>query len=286
LLTAGLAPSFAAQDRISVDVNLVVLRATVTDRKGMPVSGLDKQDFTVYDEGVPQNISLFSHDDVPVTVGLIVDHSGSMGPKIRDVVAAAETFARASNPADQMFVLNFNEHVSFGRPGALPFTADPAELQRAIASAPTTGRTALYDAVMAGLQRLGKGTRDKKVLMVISDGGDNASHATLAQAMKAAKESDAIIYTIGIFDEDDPDRNPRALKELARATGGEAFLPESSGDLVGICQRIAKDIRSQYTLGFAPAAEPAGANWRTLRVEATAPRRGRLKVRTRAGYYR
>ncbi len=251
----------------------------------MPVSGLDKQDFKVYDEGVPQTIGFFSHDDVPVTVGLIVDHSGSMGPNIHDVVAAAETFARASNPADQMFVVNFNEHVSFGRPAGIPFTADPAELQRAIANAPTTGKTALYDAVIAGLQRIGKGTRDKKVLIVISDGGDNASRATLARAMKAAKESDAIIYTIGIFDEDDPDRNPRALEELARATGGEAFLPESSGDVVGICQRIAKDIRSQYTLGFAPAATPAGAGWRTLRVEAGAPHRGRLKVRTRAGYY-
>jgi Ca-activated chloride channel homolog len=273
LLIAGLAAA-SAQDRISVDVNLVVLHATVTDRKGLPVSGLGEQNFQIYDEGAPRELKFFSHEDIPVTVGLVVDHSGSMRHKLSDLIAAAETFARASNPADQIFVVNFNEHVVLAS----------SELQRAIAETPATGKTALYDAVVAGLRQIRTGARDKKVLIVISDGGDNASRVTRAEAMKAAKDSDAIIYTIGLFDDDDPDRNPRVLEELARATGGQAFLPETPAAVVGICKEIAADVRSQYTLGFAPPPS-AGSGWRTIRVTASAPHRGRLTVRTRAGYY-
>ena len=271
-------------DRISVDVNLVVLHATVTDRSGQFVSGLRQKDFVIYDDGVPQPITLFRHEDVPVTVGIVVDHSGSMGPKIFDVMAAASTFARASNPADQMFVVNFNEKVSFGLPSGVAFTASPSQLDDAISRTRTTGKTALYDAVVAGLNHIREGARDKKVLIVISDGGDNASRLTRSQALDAARKSNVIIYTIGIFNPDDPDRNPRLLEALARATGGEAFLPKSSAAVVGICSEIAKDIRSQYTLGYAPPAASAGA-WRKIRVVASAPHRGRLSVRTREGYY-
>jgi Ca-activated chloride channel family protein len=267
-----------------VDVNLVVLHATVTGRKNLSVSGLREEDFRVYDAGVLRPLRFFSHEDIPVTVGLVIDHSGSMGPKISDVTAAAETFARASNPADQMFVVNFNEHVSFALPGDLPFTASPSQVEQAIARTRTTGKTALYDAVVAGLRQIRKGTRDKKVLIVISDGGDNASHISLVRAMKDAKESDAIIYTIGLFNENDPDSNPGVLEALARATGGEAFLPANPAAAVGICNQIAKDIRSQYTLAFAPP-DAAGTAWRTIRVVASAPHRGRLTVRTRTGYY-
>jgi Ca-activated chloride channel homolog len=273
-----------SSDRISVDVNLVVLHATVTDRSGRFVSGLHQQDFVIYDDGVPQPITLFRHEDVPVTVGLVVDHSGSMGPKIFDVMAAATTFARASNPADQMFVVNFNERVSFGLPAGVPFTADASQLDDAISRTRTTGRTALYDAVAAGLDHIRKGARDKKVLIVISDGGDNASRLARSQALEAARNSNVIIYTIGLFNPDDPDRNPRLLEALARATGGEAFLPNSSSAVVGICSEIAKDIRSQYTLGYAPPDAAAGV-WRKIRVTAKSPHRSRLSVRTRDGYY-
>ncbi len=290
LLLAGLPSVCAAQtgeepqNRISVDVNLVVLHATVTGRRNLPVAGLREQDFRVFDTGILRPVRFFSHEDIPVTVGLVIDHSGSMGPKLPDVTAAAETFARASNPADQMFVVNFNEHVSFALPGGLRFTASPSEIERAIERTRTTGKTALYDAVAAGLNQIRKGTCDKKVLIVISDGGDNASHVTFAQAMKDAKESNTIIYTIGLFDENDPDSNPRVLEQLARATGGEVFLPQTPAAAVGICDQIAKDIRSQYTLAFEPPAD-AGSAWRTIRVVAGAPHRGRLTVRTRAGYY-
>ena len=270
--------------RISVDVNLVVLHPSVIGRGGLPVPGLGARNFQVYDNGVPRPLTLFSNEDIPVTVGLVVDHSGSMRPKIHDVIAAAETFARASNPGDQIFVVNFNEKVSFGLPEEVPFTASPPELQQAILRNGITGRTALYDAIAASLKQLRRGTREKKVLIVISDGGDNASRATLARTMEAAKESDAIIYSVGLFDIDDADRNPRVLEHLARATGGEVYLPKEPSEVVGICREIAQDIRSQYTLGFSPPAD-AGTAWHTLRVAASAPGMSHLTVRARTGYY-
>jgi Ca-activated chloride channel family protein len=270
--------------RISVDVSLVVLHATVTDRRGHFVSGLQRGDYQVYDNGVVQHIQLFRHEDVPVTVGLVVDHSGSMKPKLRDVIAAADTFARASNPDDQMFVVNFNERVSLGLPANVRFVGDASELERAIAEAAANGRTALYDAIIESLQLLKEGTRDKKVIIVISDGGDNASRHKLPQVMRMAEESNAIIYAIGLFDENDPDSNPKVLESLARATGGEAFFPTEANGVVGICEQIAKDIRNQYTLGYTPTPAPTKSAYRTIRVVASAPHHGRLFVRTRAGY--
>ena len=210
---------------ISVDVDLVVLHATVRDRKGGFVSGLRKENFRVFEDGVPQEIRVFQHEDVPVAVGLIVDNSGSMGRKRKDVTAAALAFVRSSNPQDEMFVVNFNERISFGLPDTELFSASAAELERALNGVPANGKTALYDAIEAGLAHLKKATLDKKVLIVISDGGDNASHHTLGQVLESAGRSDAIIYTIGLFDEYDEDRNPGVLKKIARATGGEAFLP-------------------------------------------------------------
>ena len=203
----------------------MVLHATVTDRQGGFVSDLGEQDFEVYENGVPQRIRLFKNEDIPVTVGLVVDHSTTMRPKLAEVTAAARTFVRSSNREDEMFVVNFNEIVSLGLPRTIRFTDSTAELENAIATAPAGGQTALYDAIAKALEELQAGSRDKKVLIVVSDGGDNASARSLAQVMKLAEQSSAVIYTVGVFDEDDPDRNPGVLKRLAQATGGEAFLP-------------------------------------------------------------
>jgi Ca-activated chloride channel family protein len=168
---------------ISVNVNMVVLRATAQDHKGILVSGLGKNDFQVYEDGVLQQIKYFSHEDIPVTVGLVVDNSGSMRPKRADVIAAALAFARSSNPQDQMFVVNFNEKVSFGLPDSMPFTDQVAQLEMALSRIAANGETALYDAVFVALEHLKKGNRDKKVLIVISDGGDNASKHKLPEIM-------------------------------------------------------------------------------------------------------
>ena len=273
------------QFTFAVKVGMVVLHATVLDSKGILVSGLDKENFQVFEDGVLQKIDSFSHEDIPVTVGLVVDNSGSMGPKRAEVIAAALAFARSSNPQDQMFVVNFNEKVSFGLPDDTPFTDEADRLRTAMSRIAADGMTALYDAVATALKHLKQGNRDKKVLIVISDGGDNASSYKLAQIMVMARQSDAIIYTIGLFDEDDPDKNPGALKQLAKATGGESFLPESVKDAVPICERIARDIRNQYTMAYIPANGKQDGTYRVVQVKAGAPGRGRLVVRTRAGYY-
>ena len=175
LLLVCVPVSRGQDDRISVDVNLVVLHATVTDQHGRLVSDLGEQDFQVYENGVRQQIKLFKHEDVPVTAGLLVDHSGSMKSKLVEVSAAARAFVQASNPDDEMFVINFNEHVEFGLPDSIRFTSDPAKLEAAISRVPATGMTALYDAIAVALRRLQSGSREKKVLLGVSDGGDNAS---------------------------------------------------------------------------------------------------------------
>jgi VWFA-related protein len=271
--------------KISVNVSSVVLHATVENHKGTPVSGLGKDDFQVFEDGVIQPIEFYSHEDIPVTVGLVLDNSGSMGPKRNEVIAAAMAFARSSNPQDQMFVVNFNEYISLGLPADTPFTDQTAQLQTALSRFNANGETALYDALAVAIDHLKKGNRDKKVLIVISDGGDNASKHKLSQILAMAGQSDAIIYTIGIYTDEDPDQNPDALRQLSKATGGEAFFPQTIADVVPVCERIAHDIREQYTLAYSPTNLKQDGAYRGIRVKAKAPSRGSLSVRTRTGYY-
>jgi Ca-activated chloride channel homolog len=280
----------AAQDRdagsfrISVDVALVVLHATVTSRQGGFVSNLSSGDFEVYENGVRQTIRVFTNEDIPVTVGLVVDHSTTMRPKLAEVSAAARTFVRSSNRQDEMFVVNFNEKVSLGLAGPAPFSDSSRDLEDAIAKMPSGGMTALYDAIARGLDGLQGGNRDRKVLIVVSDGGDNASKRNLDAVMNLAGQSSAVIYTLGLFDESDEDRNPGVLKSLARATGGEAFIPKQLGEVAPICERIASDIRHQYTIGYVPSNPARDGAWRNIRVVAGAKGHDKLSVRTRTGY--
>ena len=269
---------------IKVDVALVVLQATVTDRQGGFVSTLGEQDFEVYEDGVRQRIRLFINEDVPVTVGLVIDHSSTMRPKLAEVVAAARTFVRSSNPDDETFVVNFNEKVALGLPAAIRFTNSAFELETAIGAAPADGQTALYDAIAKALLELQAGSRDKKVLIVVSDGGDNASAHSLPQVMKLAHQSNAVIYTVGVFDEADPDQNPGVLKRMAQATGGEAYFPAELSEVVAICGNIARDIRHQYTIGYVPIKLTRDGAYHAIRVRARAEGHDKLSVRTRAGY--
>lgn len=269
---------------ISVDVNLVVLHARVCDRRGGLVSGLGKENFHVWEDGQPQAIQFLRYEDVPVSLGLIVDNSTSMGKKRADVVAAALAFVRSSNQQDEIFIVNFNERAWLGLPTAKLFSADPAELTRALDSVPPGGMTALYDAIDKGLSHLKQATGAKKVLIVISDGGDDASHHKLGQVLEAAERSDVIIYTIGLFDVNQGDQNPGVLRKLARATGGEAYFPKSGSEITPVCERIAADIRHQYTIGYRPSNPKLDNTYRTIKVAATGPSGEKLFVRTRAGY--
>lgn len=270
--------------QISVNLDLVTLPVTVRDKQGAFVSDLGEQDFEISEDGVRQAIRLFRREDVPVTVGLVVDHSGSMRQKLPDVMTAAESFVQSSNKDDQMFVVNFNEHVSLGLPPAIRFTNRADQLGSAILRVPAAGQTALYDAVALALDRLRAGERDKKVLIVISDGGDNASALGFSGVLKKAEESNVLIYTVGIFDDDDPDRNPAVLRRLARVTGGEAYFPGQPNDVAEICRRIAIEIRNQYVLGYVSANTAKPGTYRAVQVVARAPGRTKLTARTRSGY--
>jgi len=278
-------PNRASPFAIRSNVNLVVLRATVRDRKGASVSGLEKESFQVYEDGVLQQVESFGHEDVPVTIGLVIDGSGSMRPKRSDVIGAALAFVRSSNVEDQLFVVNFNEHVSLGLPTNTPFTNIPAQLEKALSRNAISGMTALYDAIAVALEQLQTGKWDKKVLIVVSDGGDNASKRNLAQVMSMVNRSNAAIYTLGVFDDADEDRNPRVLKELSGASGGEAFFPKTLQEILPICEQIAHDIRSQYTITFVSTNKNQEKTFRKINVKARdTSRAGRFSVITRSGY--
>jgi VWFA-related protein len=281
---APFSPGLAEPVAISVNVDLVLLHATVQDRNGQFVSTLVEQDFVVLEDGVPQTLRVFQREDVPVTVGLVIDHSGSMRRKLADVLAAARLFARSSHPQDQMFVVNFNENVTLGLPPSIGFSNQPEELVRAITRTPAGGATALYDAVLQAHLQLSTGGPDKKALVVISDGGDTASRHTERDMLRVAAQSSAIIYTLGIFDEDDPDQNAGVLKRLAKVTGGDALFPSGGAAIRAACAQVARDLRNQYTMGYTSTySGPPGA-YRPIRVHAKAKGQGKLTVRTRTGY--
>jgi VWFA-related protein len=282
-LSAQTAPA-PGEATISVDVSLVVLKASVLDKKGGFVSDLRKEDFRVYEDGAPETIRVFSHEDVPVAVGLAVDNSGSMGRKRREVTAAALAFVHASNPRDEMFVVNFNERVVLGLPDTQLFSANTAELESALTGVQVGGRTALYDALEAGMDHLKKATLDKKVLIAVTDGEDNASRHTLRDVIEDAGRSDVIIYTIGLFDEDQRDTNPGVLKKIALATGGEAFPLRDTSAVVSTCEQIAKDIRNQYTIAYIPSNPKLDNTRRTIKVTAVERHGEKLVVRTRSNY--
>ena len=269
---------------IKQQVNLVELPVTVTDREGRFVSKLNMSNFRIYEDGRPQEITLFLNGDIPVTVGLVVDHSGSMAAKQLEVAEGAQAFVQASNPQDREFVVNFADEVSFGLRKDVSFTSNIDELRTALSSVSASGRTALYDAVAVALENLQKDSLDKKVLLLISDGGDNASKRNFAQVLRMAQTYNAIIYSIGLFDQNSADQNPKVLKKFSEETGGYAYFPMSHSEVISVCRQIAIDIRHQYLLGYSPA-DLGRSGYRKIRVPVTAPGRGRLLVRTRAGYY-
>jgi Ca-activated chloride channel homolog len=261
---------------------LVLLDVSVKDASGGFVSDLTKDNFKVYENGQLQEISQFANADIPVTAGLAVDESGSMRPKRPEVITAALAFVQASNPQDEMFVINFNEKARRGLPDIMLFSDDIKLLRSALWQGVPEGRTALYDAVEVALHQLEMGRRDKKTLVLISDGGDNISVHKFPEVMHDVLASIATIYTIGIFDEDDPERNPAVLEKLAHVSGGAAYFPKTLNEIVPICQQIAKDIRTRYTVGYVPSA--SGKAERRIKVVASAPNRAKLNVRTRTNY--
>ena len=286
LPTQSESPSPESQSTIVSKTELVVLPVNVTDTNGNSISGLSLQNFRVYEDGQLQKVAAFQEGDTPVTVGLIVDHSRSMGPKLPEVAAAVSAFAQSSNPHDEMFVVDFNDDVSVELLNGKAFTSNARELEKAVSAVSARGRTALYDAVEEGLTHLQLGRWDRKALIVVSDGGDNASQQKYSQVLDLAQRSQVAIYSIGLVDDEEGEANPSALRRLSKDTGGIAFFPMSLKGVADISKRIARDLREQYTLGFVPEKADASDSFRQIRVKVDAPGRGKVRVRTRTGYFK
>jgi VWFA-related protein len=272
---------------IKVDVNLVVLHTTVLDDRGRFVDGLKQENFRVLEDKAEQKMSVFKREDVPVSMGLVIDNSGSMRDKRPRVNEAALTLVQTSNPNDEAFVVNFNDDYYLDLDK--DFTSSIPELKEALERIDARGSTAFYDALIGSMDHAKKGHKDKKVLLAVTDGEDNASRNTLEKTIREIQKSNVVIYAIGLFsDEDKKNRKKatRALKEIADASGGVAYFPENVADVHNICEQVAKDIRNQYTLAYYPSNARKDGTYRAVQVEIIPPRsRGKLIARTRNGYY-
>lgn len=285
LLLQLLAQAAQGRPAFKSSSELVVLHVSVVDRHAGFVSGLPRDVFSVYEDDRPQAIAFFENEDTPVSVGLVIDSSGSMLRRRDAVIAAGMAFAESSHPDDEMFTICFNEKIWRGLPGGQAFTSDHQELQAALNKSGARGQTALFDAIDAGLRQLDNGAKSRRVLIVISDGGDNASHTRFKTVLDEALRRDVVIYTVGIYDSDDGDARPDVLRDLSSATGGEAFFPQTIDKVQPALERIARDIRSSYTLGYVPPHDdvPAGRP-RKIRVSLHAPDGRKLAVRARSAY--
>ena len=284
LIVALIAPRITAQSHFKARSDLVVLNVAVTDARGGFVSGLPRDAFKIIDEGQPQKIEFFAEQDAPATIGLLIDASGSMLENRDRVIAGITEFARASHPDDEFLPLIFNEQMtsvlSHGR-----FTSDPMELRDVLtATLAARGRTAFHDALAEAVGEAGRGRYERKVLIVLSDGGDNASKLSLDQAFDRVLASNVVIYSIALIDPLALDKNPKALRRLADGTGGLAFEPANVSVVSRAFQSIAHDIRSRYTVAYAPPDSKTDGRLRRVRVVIESPGRTGLKVRTRTGY--
>ncbi len=283
------APPRQGEYRMRRDVELVVLYASVLDEHGNFVPSLAENNFRVYEDKVEQKLSVFRKEDVPLSMGLVIDNSGSMRDKREKVNAAALTFVQTSNPQDEVFVVNFNDE--FFLDLDKDFTSDLHELRDALERVDSRGGTAMYAALVGSMDHLKKATHDKKVLLVITDGEDNASgHITLQTAVEEARKSGTLIYAVGLLNEEEARAARHAKKDLntlASETGGAAYFPKSVEEVQSICTMIARDVRNQYVLAYYPTNVARDGSFRTVRIELVNPPRanGRLSVRTRLGYY-
>jgi VWFA-related protein len=269
------------------ETRLVVCHTTVTDKSGRLVTDLPKEAFTVFEDGAPQEIKVFKREDVPVSMGLLIDNSGSMAGKRAKVEAADLALVADSNPGDEVFVVNFADQAFLDLPNEKEFTSDIGEMKEALKRTDSRGRTAMRDAVQMSLNHLREKARmDKKVLVLVTDGADNASVVKMEDLVRDARQSGVLIYTVGLLGDELPasaGRARRALEDLASATGGESFFPDDVSQVDRIAHQVARDIRNQYTIEYSPSNTAMDGAFRRIAIAVNAS--GKPVVRTRSGYY-
>ncbi|MGC8794680.1 MAG: VWA domain-containing protein [Bryobacteraceae bacterium] len=265
------------------DTRLVVLHASVVDRNGKLLTNLPRSAFRVYEDDVEQQIKIFRREDVPVSMGLVIDNSGSMRDKRQKVETAALQLVKASNPQDEVFIVNFNDDAYLD----VDFTSDIRVMEEGIARIDSRGGTAMRDAIHLSVEHLReKGKHDKKVLFVVTDGNDNASEITLEKLVQRLQQAEVLVYAIGLLSEEDrreARRAKRALDAITQATGGLAFYPNSLEEVNKIALQVAHDIRNQYIIAYTPTNQVLDGSYRRIKVTVTGP--NRPVVRTRTGYY-
>lgn len=275
-----------AQDDVPIfrtDTSLKVLHVTVLDKSGKLITNIPQPAFRVYENNVEQTLKTFRREDVPVSMGVIIDNSGSMKDKRAKVAAAALALVRASNPQDEVFIVNFNDVAYLDQ----PFTNDIRRLEQILAKINTAGGTAMCDAISMSLDYAKEyGKKDKRVLLVVTDGNDNASNETIEHLVRKAQRSEVLIYCIGLLNEEEPKAAraaKRALKSLAAASGGQDYYPKDLAEVERITPQIAHEIRSQYTLAYSPSNPMLDGTYRQIKV--TVKGVGNALVRTQNGYY-
>jgi len=291
LLAIAQSPPQEPVKSITIDVRLVNLNVAVTDKNGQPHSGLTASNFRIYDNSVEQAIRHFSHDDLPYSMGMVLDRSGSMAEMIREVYNAAFHTIQASKAQDEFFIEVFNDQVEIRQ----ELTTDQALLRRQLEGVAASGSTALYDAILAGLDQLKKASHDKKALLVVTDGQDNSSRHSFQEVLQRARSEGVMIYVVGMFDESmlsaeltQEDQLRALLSQIAEATGGRAYFPKTVRQCEQACVAIAKDLREQYSLGYYPRPKLEDGSWRTVQVQLSLPEdlyEYGLTARTRNGYF-
>jgi VWFA-related protein len=279
--------------RIGVNVDMVVVHASVLDKNGQFVSGLKQESFKMFEDGVGQNMLSFSQEDVPISLGIVLDTSGSMRSKFDNVIKAALAFIRASNPSDEVFLVGFNDEVELLE----DFTSDIDTISDTLNNTVVTGGTALWDAIYLGVQKAHGGTRPKKALVVITDGEDRDSYYKLDEMVAKVQESDVAVYCIGLLDDvpdkglfghfskTEPEKAHDALQRVADETGAKAFSPKEIREVDAIVSQIAYELRNQYSISYFSSNQARDGTWRRLKVALDAPGSNTMKVRYRPGYF-
>jgi len=274
------------------DVRRVLIPVSVTTKDGKTLDNLPQSSFQIFEDNVQQQINIFAHDDVPLSLGLVIDNSGSMRNKRQRVNSAALTFVRESNPDDETFIVDFDDEALLRQ----QFTGSMADLVDALSDINTQGETAMNDAIYVSLDYMKKGSREKKALLVITDGEDNKSKYGINKLIEHIRESrDVTIYSIGLLEENDergglfgksPAKKAKDdLTKISEMTGGEAYFPKSIDEVTEICKKIARDLRNQYTIGYSPTNTKNEGGDRSIRVTVTPPPgTSKINVRARSGY--
>jgi VWFA-related protein len=276
-------PQSVEDPTFKVDTRLVELPVTVLNKDGKLVTDLQQKSFKVFENGVEQPIKLFRHEDVPISLGIIIDNSGSMREKRQKVETASLDLVRASNPMDEVFIVNFNDDPFLD----VPMTSDIKKMEEGIARIDSRGGTAMREAIDSSMTYLKKeGHRQKKVLLVITDGNDNASTISLEKLVSRAQQSEVLVYAIGLLNEEERREArlaKRALDAISQDSGGLAFYPKGPAEVDAIALQVAHEIRNQYTIAYSPTVQQMDGSFRQIKVTVNGP--GHPLVRTRTGYY-